>query len=320
MKARVILDSGSQRSYITNRLTDELSFTVECQETMLIKTFGSQDEKLQTCNAVCFGVKLPDRKDMKMSAYSVPLICEPLTGQTVTLARKMYKHLDGTHLADYSTGAEPAEVDILIGSDQYWQIVTGEVRRGESGPKALHTKLGWVLSGPIESSMCVCDPSVNLVSSTRVLRCAAGQSQPLNNDLTGELKRFWDLESLGISSPEQSVHSQFIDSISFKHGRYEVHLPWKHVHPILPDNYETSHKRLMSLLNRLRQEPQVLLDYDAVIKDQIKRGIVERISEPASGEVGGFTTCLIMLSLEETKRLQNSELSMMRPVSQMESP
>ena len=142
MKARVILDSGSQRSYITNRLTDELSFTVECQETMLIKTFGSQDEKLQTCNAVCFGVKLPDRKDMKMSAYSVPLICEPLTGQTVTLARKMYKHLDGTHLADYSTGAEPAEVDILIGSDQYWQIVTGEVRRGESGPTALHTKLG----------------------------------------------------------------------------------------------------------------------------------------------------------------------------------
>ena len=120
MKARVILDSGSQRSYITNHLTDELSFTVECQETMLIKTFGSQDEKLQTCNAVCFGVKLADGKDMKMSAYSLPLICEPLTGQTVTLARIMYKHLNGIHLADYSTGAEPAKVDILIGSDQYW--------------------------------------------------------------------------------------------------------------------------------------------------------------------------------------------------------
>ena len=31
--------------------------------------------------------------------------------------------------------------------------VTGEVRRGESGPTALHTRMGWVLSGPIESSM-----------------------------------------------------------------------------------------------------------------------------------------------------------------------
>jgi len=169
-------------------------------------------------------------------------------------------------------------VDILIGSDQYWQLVTGEVRRGEGGPTALHTRLGWVLSGPKENSNCECGPSVNLASSAHVLGCAAEPSQPLNNDLTGGLKRFWDLESLGISSPEQSVHSQFIDSISFEHGRYEVHLPWRDVHPVLPDNYETSHKRLMSLLNRLRQEPQVLLEYDTVIRDHIERGIAEKVS------------------------------------------
>ena len=48
--------------------------------------------------------------------------------------------------------------------------VTGEVRRGESGPTALHTRMGWVLSGPIESSMCDCDPSINLVSSIHVLK------------------------------------------------------------------------------------------------------------------------------------------------------
>jgi len=64
VKARIILDSGSQRSYITKSLKDELSLPVECQETMLIKTFGSQDKKLQTCDAVCFGVKLHDGTDM----------------------------------------------------------------------------------------------------------------------------------------------------------------------------------------------------------------------------------------------------------------
>ena len=68
---------------------------------MLIKTFGSQDQKLQTCDAVCFRVKLHDRTDMKMSAYFLPLICEPLTGQSVALARNMYKHLNGIHLSDY---------------------------------------------------------------------------------------------------------------------------------------------------------------------------------------------------------------------------
>lgn len=286
VKARIILDSGSQRSYITNRLKNELSLPVEYQESMLIKTFGSQDEKLQTCDVVCFSVKLPDGTDMEMSAYSVPLICEPLTGQTVALARNMYKHLNGIHLADYSTGAEPAEVDILIGSDQYWQVVTGELRTGGSGPTALHTRLGWVLSGPIERSTNGSDPSVNLVSSTHVLRCATEPSQPQTDDLAGELKRFWDLESMGISSPEHSVHSQFIDSISFQHGRYEVHLPWRDTHPDLPDNYETSRKRLMSLLYRLRQEPNVFQEYDAVIRDQMKCGIVEEVHEPSSGEVG----------------------------------
>lgn len=56
MEARIILDGVSPRSYITNRLKDELSLPAECQETMLIKIFGSQDEKVQTCDAVYFGV------------------------------------------------------------------------------------------------------------------------------------------------------------------------------------------------------------------------------------------------------------------------
>ena len=44
-----------------------------------------------------------------------------------------------------------AEVDILIGYDQYWNVVTGEVRKGTSGPTAINTILGWVLSGPVEN-------------------------------------------------------------------------------------------------------------------------------------------------------------------------
>ena len=42
----------------------------------------------------------------------------------------------------------------------------------------------------------------------------------------------------------------------------------------------------MSLLNRLRRELQVLLDYDAVIGGQVEEGIVDKVSEPTSGEVG----------------------------------
>lgn len=228
-------------------------------------------------------IKLLDGKDMQTSSYSVPLICEPLTGQTVALAKNMYDHLRGRHLADYSTESAPADVDVLIGSDQYWQVVTVEVRKEDWGPMAIHTRQCWVLSGPIEGFTYNTDPSVN---STHVLRCASEPTQPENNGLIEELKRFWDLESLGISSSELSVYDQFINTITFQQGRYEVHLPWKYAHPILPDNYETSLKRLKSLLHRPKEEPHVLFEYDAVIREHIENGIVERVSEPETRKVG----------------------------------
>ena len=50
-KVRIILDRWSQRSYITNRLKDELSLPVECQETMLIKRRETAD--LRSCLFWC---------------------------------------------------------------------------------------------------------------------------------------------------------------------------------------------------------------------------------------------------------------------------
>ena len=114
-----------------------------------------------------FTLALLDGKDIQMSAYSVP----PLTGQTVVLAKNMYDHLGGLHLADDSTESAPADVDVLIRFDQYWQLVTGQVQNGDTGPMPIHTRLGWVLCGPVEGSTHNTDPFMNLVSSTHVLRC-----------------------------------------------------------------------------------------------------------------------------------------------------
>ena len=55
--ARMILDSGSQRSYITNQLKTALSLPTEQVETMLIKTFGSVEEKRQNCDVVRLAMK-----------------------------------------------------------------------------------------------------------------------------------------------------------------------------------------------------------------------------------------------------------------------
>ena len=59
----------------------------------------------------------------------------------------------------------------------------------------------------------------------------------------------------------------------------------------------------------------MLLDYDAVIGDQVEEWIVEKVSEPTSGEVGRVH---YLPHHAVIGRKKNSELFMMRPVSQTE--
>jgi len=58
--------------------------------------------------------------------------------------------LIGLELADFAESSDVLEIDVLIGSDSYWDLVTGQVIRGDSGPTAIHTKVGWILSGPTD--------------------------------------------------------------------------------------------------------------------------------------------------------------------------
>ena len=165
-------------------------------------------------------------------------------------------------------------IDILIGSDFYWHFMTGEIRfRMYGGPVAINTHLGWVLSGPVYESRQMLVESSTHLSHTHVLRLDTEQKEE-NCILKQELSKFWDIESLGIiPESEDAVYERFLNRVQMKETRYEVSLPWKEMHPALPDNYS-----LASLIERLRKSPEVLREYDRVIKDQQSKAIVETVS------------------------------------------
>ena len=149
---RVIFDSGSQRSYISDKLRNALNLPSIQSENLIIKTFGTEQERVRKCDVVQLSVKgVNDNLNLYLNAYTVPLICSPLGQQSIELARSTYAHLSDIPLADEGGRDSQLEIDLLIGSDYYWQFMTGEIRRGDSGPVAVKTHLGWVLSGPIES-------------------------------------------------------------------------------------------------------------------------------------------------------------------------
>ena len=244
--ARLILDSGSQRSYVTTTVKDKLRLPSERKQTISVKTFGSTEENTQSVDVVHLCITNEHGDDVQLSAFVIPLICDPLQSQSIVHASVTHAHLRGLKLADYSTGEDDIMVDILVGSDQYWQLVSGKVVRGDDGPTAIQTTLGWVLSGPTNGAVQNDQQQNNLVTM-HVLKTATKPVDITNESLDGSLQRFWDLESLGVRP--RSVYEKFEERITFEKDQYKVHLPWKLPHPILPNNYKLSMKRWVTYSN-----------------------------------------------------------------------
>ena len=119
---------------------------------------------------------------------------------------------------------------------------------------------------------------MNLVT-THVLRVDTQQND--SKFLDDRLLSFWDLESLRVCQPEKTMYDKFVNDITFQEGRYKVSLPWRNFHEPLPDNYQLSYNRLQELLHRLKQTPSILQEYDDIIQDQLKKGIIEPAVETA---------------------------------------
>ena len=274
IEVRVLLDSGSQKLYISEWTKGQLALQPTGEQRLCIATFGSTREGPEVCQIVTIGIVGKGYPHMQLSLYVVPMICEPLASQPIAACAKGNQHLASLELADYSQSDQDLEVDILVGSDYYGDLVMGGVSRGSSDPTAIHTKLGWVLSGPTCSRE-VDHCSMNLVT-THVLRIDTQQNDSKSLDET--LQSFWDLESLGIREPEKTMY-EFANTIAFQDGRYMVSLPWKEFHGPLPNNYQLSYNWLQGLLRRLKQTPSILREYDNIIRDQLDKGTVEPVRD-----------------------------------------
>ncbi|XP_068756583.1 uncharacterized protein [Montipora capricornis] len=136
-------------------------------------------------------------------------------------------HLQGLTLADsYPRGS--VQVDVLIGADHYYSFVTGVCKRGSSSESlvAVESCLGWIVTGQVNRQSRQTSSMLTIVE---------------NGGVNETLKRFWDLESIGIAEIEDPVMSQeeecavadFNRGLNFDGHNYEVRLPWKRDPPKL---------------------------------------------------------------------------------------
>ena len=147
MTARVILDDCSQRSYITRSLSKKLNLKVLSSKEVMVKGICGKSTVVNS-EIVEFFLQTKSGNKMKITAGVLDEICDPISQPSVKTAVKNYPHLQDIAFADYHDGNE-IDIQILIGGDFYYEIVSSTVKRGPPGtPVAVSTKLGWMIGGP----------------------------------------------------------------------------------------------------------------------------------------------------------------------------
>ena len=112
----------------------------------------------------------------------------------------------------------------MIGLDFYWDVVNEKVIKGD-GPTAVNSKIGYLLSGPINKSSLATETIVYLN-----IHCSfttpEGRRQPY------ELLeiRITRIKSTEPEDDNDYLHEYQRNSIKFEDGHYSAKLPWKQNH------------------------------------------------------------------------------------------
>ena len=279
-RVRVKFDSGSQKTFVTENVVRKLGLKVLREEELGVKTFGSSESEIVMRKVYAIPlVSLNGGESITIEAFLVNEI-STIANQHVEEIKNVYSHLKGIQFSDFSRYDDFLEMDILIGANYMWSFQDGDVKRGgQDEPVAIHTALGWVLSGPYRGKKSDF-PSENLVSLV-IEPC------PLPDKAVAEIDKsmhkLWDLETVGIRI-EDEVHKSVVNNISFTGERYSVGLPWKMGHGSIPNNYDNTYVRLKGQLRKLAKSPQVLEEYDSIIAEQEKAGIIEKVPEIKTGD------------------------------------
>ncbi|UYV83350.1 hypothetical protein LAZ67_23000733 [Cordylochernes scorpioides] len=278
-EVKVLFDTGSHYSYIKRSIVEKLGLN-KIGEISLEKSLfggGNMKEALHGKYVLKLG-SLTNKIDVDIVALDQPEICARIP--PIPRGRLLYK-LKRKKIYIHPSNFRNEEIDILIGSDYFGQLLTGKVVHLGEDLTAVETKLGWTLMG---QSPVVCkEDKVQIALNMLVAR---------NN-----LKDLWELDVLGIQDPievvskkkrETELREHFIKNIKRDEDqRYSVALPWKCERNNIPSNLEIAQRRLEACTSKLRKEKMVI-EYSTILQEWEREGLIERIEENRPQKKGHY--------------------------------
>ncbi|UYV82848.1 hypothetical protein LAZ67_22001069, partial [Cordylochernes scorpioides] len=246
---RALVDNGSQISLISEQCCHKLglekrknSYTLKGVGDIVVNRTTSQVEIEFT----------PHHNDQLFSAraFVVGRVTADLPNFQIQSAD--FPHLENLLLADpefYVT----KPIDLILGADTFVEIILGHKTDLKHHPIALNTKLGWLVSGRIHST---------IKSNTSVINHCT-------TELDSSIREFWELEDVPISKAQLGTKNAC--EILFKsnlkrdiEGRYSVNLPFKST-PNLGDS------RSQALEKGLQENPSKSEDNSSKSEENLSR-------------------------------------------------
>ena len=309
---RILLDSGSQRTYVTERLAEQLQLKKEKEEEIKLVTFGSESAKTIKTTQTKLNIKLKNGTYLEVSANIVPVISGSVQRKAMKSSENFEHLVSSLELADdVPKMFESSSIDVLIGNDYYLDIIMSQRIEVQPGLYLLSSKLGWILTGrsgdhepsPTESNMLI------LTYGNDVTETSAFTTMDYVPPQKPDLEDFWKVESIGIidnskTSTDEMVSEKFKETIKFEDGRYQVTWPWKEDVPDIPVNRELALGRTKSSVARMKNKPELLKAYDNVIHDQLEKGIIEKANEVVDGPVHYLPHHAVINPLKPTTKLR----------------
>ena len=256
--AAILFDEGAQRSFITEALANELQLPRQSTEAVSLSAFGGSSEKYQHIDTSTVYVVTKQQQKIPIRVLIVPTIATPIDISHRSDITKL-SYLKGLKLAHPISYAREFPISLLIGADFYWDFIEDEIIRG-NGPTAVKSKLGYLLSGPFNSST----PGRG---SEHILNVMVSKIREEES-----LQRFWNLESLGIMKNEpdckleQELEEYQKTSVEYHYGRYIARLPWRPKHPDLPTNYNIVLKRTENTVRKLAVVESLIYGNDRLVR------------------------------------------------------
>lgn len=280
LSIRLLFDTGSSRSFVTTAVVKQLGLPSVGEQTVSLAGFLDKTRKVVTYQMTELDVIGTDGFSIPVVANVVPQISCPV--QIVPIDFEAQPYLRNVELAEPEIGqSKQVSVDVLIGSDYYYDFIGSDQIRCSNGLVLVSSKLGFVTSGRIKGSSSGETP---LHLSTLFLSSPSTETSP-----SFSIEKFWKLEDIGVKdhydkNDDDAALESFNQKVRFLGDRYEVGWPWKDEAPDLPSNYLLAFGRLKSLIRRLKGT-NLLSEYAAIIDKQLETGMVETVnpSDPPTG-------------------------------------